>query len=133
MRIYYAHCMAIYDTPQEARDLEFLTRLFPGADIINPNTPDINYSCAAIRAAYEGTTIRAGHEIMEKVFKPLVLSCYALVFRALPDGMIPSGVYKELTWAREVGMGIVELPAAMSRRELTHPQTSEYLREIGQR
>jgi hypothetical protein len=38
MRIYYAHCIAIYDTPQEQRDIETLQQL--GFEVVNPNCPE---------------------------------------------------------------------------------------------
>lgn len=135
MRIYYAHCMAIYSTPQEDRDITLLETIFPGECIINPNAPMINKQCAAIHAEVDaqGGDTRAGEIIMNTVFKPLVLSADVVVFRALPDGMIPAGVLKEVQWAVEAGIPVLELPSAMSRRELSLTATKQYLKEIGQR
>lgn len=35
MKIYYAHCQAIYGTVQEKRDIELLQRL--GFEVVNPS------------------------------------------------------------------------------------------------
>lgn len=40
MKIYYAHCIAIYNTPQEERDLEKIKKLFTAAEIYNPNNEE---------------------------------------------------------------------------------------------
>lgn len=39
MKVYYAHFMGIYNTPQEIRDILTLHNL--GLKVINPNSPDI--------------------------------------------------------------------------------------------
>lgn len=146
MKVYYAHCMAIYNTPQELRDMATLAAIF-GEPAVNPNCAEINAQCDALRAEVDahneylrapvpgrhGEFRDAGGEVMERIFKPLVASCDVLVFRALPDGTIPAGVFKEMTWAQENGTPILELPSGTSRRELTLAATKQYLREIGQR
>jgi hypothetical protein len=131
MNIYYAHCMAIYHTPQENRDVAALEEL--GFTVVNPNSWAVKESCEAVtaKALRDGTD--TSHAVMEAVFKPLVESCDALAFRALPDGSIPAGVSKEICWAKEAGLNIVELPAAVNRRTLSIDQTRAYLAEIGQR
>ena len=153
MRIYYAHCMAIYNTPQENRDVAMLEDLFRTdvsggwmGDVVNPNTPEVNEACRELRAAWNenrlevdvpgypgGTYDSASAAVMDRIFKPLVLSCEALAFRALPDGSIPSGVAQEIQWAVQAGLPVIELPSAVNRRTLTIEQTREYLSEIGQR
>jgi hypothetical protein len=141
MRIYYAHCIAIYHTPQEHRDIELIESVFPGATVINPSSRAIADECEAVRrdvASFNqyrlaGPPQDPSHEVMERVFQPLAKTCDVLVFRALPDGMIPAGVYKEITWAVEAGVPILELPSATSRREMSTTQTRQYLKEIGQR
>lgn len=154
MRIYYAHCMAIYGTPQEDRDMALLERIFPGEAVINPNTPMISKQCDAMRAEIEIYNVHtptcpggmkcmgyaphthprdASGEIMTRIFQPLAKGCDLLVFRALPDGMIPSGVLKEIQWADEARIPVLELPSAMMRRELSVAATKQYLKEIGQR
>ena len=147
MRVYYAHCIAIYNTPQEQRDIEALENL--GFDVVNPNNPDIDQRCAHIRKEWStlhlpgtgelrdkyGPYDDAGHAIMEIIFRPLVSAskCDGVVFRGLPDGRIPAGVLKELDWARECGLPILELPSNFTGRSMTVDHTREYLREIGAR
>lgn len=143
MIVYYAHCMAIYDTPQEERDLVTLAKL-GFAKIINPNSTPYSAACAEIRAEAaadpRGFVFRDGKRygdpsdaIMVHVFKPLVDTCDVVAFRALPDGMIPSGVAKEVWWAVNAGKIVIELPSALNRRALSTVATREYLTEIGQR
>lgn len=148
MMIYYAHCQAIYNTPQEQRDLALLKSL--GFTVINPNTPAIDAECAAIRTDITALRSReqdghltlkrraqlmpfkdAGEAVMTLVFKPLVAVCHALAFRALPDGRIPAGVAQEMLWFQ--GGPILELPSNVSSRVISVEATREYLLEIGQR
>lgn len=153
MRIYYAHCQAIYGTPQEARDLELLDQSFvlddSGGgpyDVVNPNDPAINARCAEIRATFGPNTTdnpvpgqpglyytEASGKIMHEVFEPLVASCDVLVFRALPDGSVPAGVLQEIRWAEERKIPVLEIPSWHLRRVLTVEETRTYLKEIGQR
>jgi hypothetical protein len=145
MRIYYAHCQAIYGTPQEDRDIETLNDL--GFEVVNPNQPAARDACAIARKAIDEQNaaqkqmygrlgyvlLDTSHEIMVGIFKPLVRSCRALAFRALPDGRIPAGVVKEIQWARDYGYPVIELPSNVMRREMSIVETREYLTEIGQR
>ncbi len=124
MKAYYAHCVALYDTTQERRDLRTMETL--GWDVLNPNTAEHQRGCEAARAA-DPTSGGMNY------FKPLVTGCDITVFRALPDGAIPAGVAKEIEWAREAGRTVIELPSGLSRRGLTVEQTREYIREVGTR
>ena len=131
MKVYYAHCQAIYDSPQEQRDVEMLKAL--GFEVINPNSPEYVAVAKKIKStpAYcvEGT---ASAMVMD-YFTKLVKDCDAVAFRALPDGTIPAGVAKEIEKAMTDGKPVFELPSCVSRRVLTVEQTREYLKEIGQR
>jgi hypothetical protein len=54
LRAYYAHCMAIYNTVQEDRDVSLLTKL--GFEVVNPNGPmhtdrDMDYYCRLAMSA----------------------------------------------------------------------------------
>lgn len=132
MKAYYAHCMAIYSTTQEDRDIETIENL--GFEVLNPNNPSIAAACNAIRERFLGIPdIDVSSFIMREVFRPLVESCDVFVFRALPDGAIPAGVAGELRWALEFGKPVIELPSAIARRSLSVEATREYLKEIGQR
>ena len=143
LKAYYAHCLALYHTPQEDRDIELLENC--GFIVINPSSADIEAQCKAIEAAWHSplrsidkrfTNITSrGEAVMELVFRPLLTptAVDVVVFRSLPDGRIPAGVAKEITWAEEVGIPILELPSNRSSRLMTVEQTREYLKEIGQR
>lgn len=136
MRVYYTHCMAIYNTPQERRDWDVLRHLGPDIEIINTNTQAIADECKLVREdfnSYPSPYTTSSHAVMEQVFKPLVHSCDVVAFRGLPDGTIPAGIASEITWAQEMGIPVIELPSAIKRRTLTIEHTRDYLQEIGQR
>jgi len=117
--VYYAHCKAIYNTPQEERDIRLLEKL--GFIVLNPNQSVHQENCIDYpdgEMAYFGN---------------LVLRCDLVAFRALPDGRIPSGVYWELDVAITNGRTIIELPSGIKSREMNLRQTREYLVECGQR
>lgn len=143
-RCYYAHCIALYGTPQERRDLKTLEDL--GFSVINPNSPDIEAQCREVREAFKNPVRHyverrflgmadAGQAVMELVFKPLLTptNIDVIAFRALPDGRIPAGVMKELQWARTNGLPMIELPSNLLGREMTVAHTREYLAEVGER
>ncbi len=117
LRVYYAHSMGIYNTPQETRDIETLMTL--GFEVLNPNKPQ--YS----KMAKE----RGGMD----VFRDLVQECDVLAFRAHVDMLIGSGVGLEIEWAEDLGMPIIELPSRIKHRTMDIATTREYLREVGQR
>lgn len=117
-KLYYAHCVGIYGTPQEERDMELLREMFPDWEVVNPN-------CIEFSKGYE----ERGMEF----FQDLVLAYDACAFRALPDGAVPSGVATEVIWFRQQKKPVIELPSAFTRRVMTLEQTREYLREVGQR
>ena len=112
MIAYYAHCMEIYGTPQEARDIEIIKSL--GFTVLNPNEPQHQAGCKGVGMEY---------------FQKLVEESDLLIFRALPDGSVPSGIAKEIEWATI----IIELPSCIDRRTLTLDQTRTWLKECGQR
>ena len=127
MKAYYAHCLHIYGTPQELRDIQTLQAL--GFDVINPNSPEIEAKCKEIRDVFG----RDSSDVMRMVFKPIAQTCDVLAFRALPDGRIPAGVAKEIEWAREFSRPVIELPAALHDRTMSVESTRAYLQEVGQR
>jgi hypothetical protein len=121
-RVYYAHCIALYDTQQEGRDIDTLTGL--GWVVVNPNQPKIE--CEVQRRKELGVNYML-------IFRDLIKTCDIVAFRALPDGSIPSGVHKELGYATELALPVIELPSSISRRGLTREQTHEYIAEVGKR
>jgi hypothetical protein len=122
MRIYYAHCLAIYDTHQEKRDLATLRAL--GFEVLNPNMPEVARTVRDLKAS--------GREDYMDYFNILVGTCHAFAFRALPGGAIPAGVQKELDCAIKLGLPVIELPTLVGRK-LSLDDTRQYLTEIGQR
>jgi hypothetical protein len=121
MTVYYAHCMALYGTPQEARDIELLRSL--GFKVINPGDPEI---CKVVEPLWD-------HNARMAFFEQYADSCDVIAFRALPGGAIPSGVMKEIGWFKERGKPVLELPGFVLRPVLNYEQTKAYLHEAGQR
>jgi hypothetical protein len=120
--------MAIYNTPQEQRDIELLEGL--GFEVLNPNSP--KHIKAVEKIQEKGKTCfganNSGVLVME-YFTNLVEKCDVVAFRALPDGRIPAGI------AKEIGCGktVFELPSGIVKRTISIEETREYLREAGQR
>ena len=116
--IYYAHCKAIYGTPQEKRDVELLEKL--GFEVVNPSEEIHEKLCRE-------------REDKMSYFVELVKDCGVLAFRSLPNGDIPVGVAKEIDVALEHNIPVIELPSLSLRRRLTISETKTYLCEIGER
>lgn len=114
--VYYAHCISIFDTEQERRDVGTLEAL--GLRVFNPN-------CTACTEGYKKNG-------MDHFF-PLVDACEVFAFRSLASGEVPSGIYQEFLWAVQQKKAIIELPTAVQRRALSVDQTREYLKECGKR
>ena len=140
MKVYYAHCLNIYDTKQEERDLELLRAM--GFEVLNPNEDVHRDKALEIRRKVEEglrtdaereAAKGAGSEKVMEYFKELALGCDAVAFRALPCGSISIGVAKEIAVVAGAGKPVIELPSGMLRRTLTVEETREYLREAGQR
>ena len=115
-KAYYAHCKAIYGKPQEQRDIALLESL--GFEVVNPS--DIKW--------YDRWK---EHEMAAKDI--FATECDLIVFRGLPGGKIPQGVFKEINAFRRIGKPVLELPSSLLEREQTLEQTREYLCEVGQR
>lgn len=124
MRVYYAHCKAIYGTPQEERDIELLEVL--GFEVVNPND-------AKLDALYKEFKLRRPDDDPMFFWRLQVHDCDALAFRALPGGELPAGVLAEIEQARHEKKPVFELPTFYNRRKLTVEETRAYLAEIGER
>jgi hypothetical protein len=131
VRAYYAHCVALYGTRQEERDLATLAAL--GLEVLNPNTPETQARCDEVRAEANAAGVGDPGAAVMETFREMVLGCDALAFRALPDGSIPAGVGLELSWAIEAGKPVIELPSCVTRRTISVQATREYIRENGNR
>jgi len=116
MKIYYAHCVSIFNTHQEARDIKLLEDL--GYEVHNPNNE---------------VDARGYKEFGMSYFHSLITRCDVVAFRALPGGQIPAGIYKEINWAIDASIIVIELPSSISQREMSVAATREYLSEVGQR
>ena len=136
MKIYYAHCLALYDTKQEKRDILTLESL--GFTVINPNTSETQAACDRIKmwATFANQIahryVDPSAEVM-KYFERFAKECDAIAFRALPDGRIPGGVYTEIQMFKKEGKPVVELPSNILSRQMTIEQSREYLGEVGYR
>jgi len=124
-KIYYAHSMSIYSSPekenkQEKRDIAMLEAI--GFEVFNPNQPWIQEKCKELGAN--------SMSLFESMVKE---DTQALAFRAHPDGTIGAGIVKEIAWAKEVDHPVIELPSSITRRSLSVDDTREYLKELGQR
>jgi hypothetical protein len=127
-KVYYAHCLGLYNTPQERRDID--TLLFFDFIVVNPNCAEVQEKCDWIKA--NSVQPDPGAEVME-YFKKFALECDAIAFRALPDGSIPAGVAKEIAMFKAEDKPVIELPTAVLKRTLSVESTREYLGEVGYR
>lgn|SRR6187402_1262117 len=131
MKVYYAHFMGIYNTPQELRDIETLTKL--GLEVINPNIPEVQAEVEKFKVTF-GPTYNQNYMVMfEEVFFKRIRDCEVFAFRGLPDGRIPGGVAMELKVAQDEDKIIIELPCGTHSRKMDADSTKEYLRDIGER
>jgi hypothetical protein len=108
--------MEIYDTPQEERDLNTIISLFPNAEIYNPNNIDAQNGYKLDGMEY---------------FYGIIDTCDLLIFRGLPFGKIPAGVFNEIEHAKMIRkIPIVELPSFIDRK-MSIDDTKLYLNEVG--
>jgi hypothetical protein len=114
VRAYYAHPLTLYDTPQERDDENLLAEL--GYSVLNPNAPQHAQGYAESGMDY---------------FRMVIQRCTVFAFRAFPDGSIPSGIVKEIGYARDLGLPVFELPTGVLRRGLSVELTREALHEGG--
>lgn len=131
MKAYYAHCKALYDTPQEVRDLKLLRTLFAD-NFVNPNNRQVDADLQRLRDAHASYPQSLYVSTMD-YFEKFADECDIIVFRALPDGRIPSGVAQEIQWFRQRGKPVLELPSNILSRVMSLDATREYLTEVGER
>jgi hypothetical protein len=137
MKVYYAHCLSLYGTKQESRDIATLESL--GFTVENPNCPLVQEACDFIRAdalawnERNAPELRNPSEEVMEYFRGFTLTCDCIAFRALPDGRIPGGVYKEIAMFKQAGKPVFELPSGVLSRGMTIEQTREFLGEVGYR
>jgi hypothetical protein len=115
MKIYYAHFIGIYDTKQEQRDIELINNIFKNVDVINPNSKEND-------KLYKTKGM--------DLFFDYIKQCDLLVFRGLINGKIPAGVMKEINYAKQNNISVLELPSYIDR-EMTVDDTRQSLIELG--
>ncbi len=131
-KVYYAHSQALYNTPQEERDVDLLETL--GFEVVNPNSPEIQKLYQEWRDSLHSISMGKMH-----IFKKVIDGCDALAFRAHPSGGIPAGVAKEIEMAQGqymdggISIPVFELPRMLGERVLSVEATRAWLQEIGQR
>lgn len=118
MRAYYAHPISIDGTPQADRDMALIRSLGYEPYPIGKDKED---------------ALKKYKEIGMEAFKPYVLTSHVVIFRAFPDGSIGAGVGKEIGWADEGKIPVLEIPRQIPRRTLTPDETRAMLAELGQR
>ena len=91
-RIYYAHSMQIYNSKQERRELKFIKRIFPKAEIIDPAKYDRKWKNLS------------GKEVMAKCLD-LISNSEIVIFSAIEQdnkNFVGRGVYVEVKFAQEI-------------------------------
>jgi len=132
LKVYYAHFMGIYNTPQEERDVKTLKAL--GFDVVNPNMPETQKAVQTSIKKHQLLQSKDYYmDMFDEVFFSKVRECDIFAFRPLPDGRIPGGVAMELRVAQKNKKLIIELPCGIHTRSMGKDDTREYLRDIGQR
>lgn len=118
-KIYYAHPISIYDSPQEEKDLAFLKLLWPDAEIYNPNSK---------------LDSEKYKDYGMQWFLDRVADCNLVVFRSFPDGKIGAGVWEEIMFAKiNCSIPTLEIPILLESRRLTIDDTREYLKHARKR
>lgn len=120
---YYAHTMTSYGSTIETSDIQLLESL--GFDVLNPNTEEIQLGLKEY-IEKNGTA-----NVMEFFRDVIYEKCDMLAFRSIPNGQILSGVAKEITYAQDLGLPIIELPCSIAKRSMEYLETKQYLIELG--
>lgn len=115
---YYARPISIDGTKQQERDVALIYSLG---------------FCPYPIAEEKEKALAEYRKIGMDAFKPYVKDSAVLIFRAFPDGSIGAGVAKEIAWAVEFGVPVIEIPRQVERRTLSVDDTREMLKELGQR
>jgi hypothetical protein len=133
-KIYYAHSMSLYNTPQEQRDIKLLENL--GFEVVNPNDQMIVSQVDSIKAWGNDagkTKDEVSAEIMDFFFKKIIPNCDALAYRSFIDHKIGAGVWGEINCAQVNKIPIIELPTLTVGRMLDISETRNYLKLLGER
>lgn len=123
LKCYYAHTMTSYGSTIEAQDLITIKEL--GFDVENPNQAKHQVGCQRYAEEF------GKDKVMEYFEKIILNECDLLVFRALPNGQILSGIAAEVKYALALGIPVIELPCSLTKRMMEYPETKQYLIELG--
>lgn len=115
---YYARPISIDGTPQFDRDIKLIEMI---GFVPTPSPEDK----IEILKQYKIVGMEAFRESVE--------TSDILIFRAFPDGSIGTGVYKEIKWALDKNIPIIEIPRQIERRKLSVDDTRSMLEELGNR
>lgn len=134
LKIYYAHSMSLYNTPQESRDIKLLEDL--GFEVVNPNDPMLKDEVERIKfhaIDEQLTKDQVSERIMKHFFENVIPQCDALAYRAFIDQKIGAGVWGEIYCALELKKPVIELPTITVGRMLDIKETRNYLELLGER
>jgi hypothetical protein len=101
----------MFGTALEQLDLALLS--YMGYEVVDINTPEV-------QIAYKTHGMA--------IFQTMIMECDALFFRAFADGQIGAGVYKEIGYAIDIGIPVLEFPVNAHYRALSVAETRERLK-----
>lgn len=99
-RVYYAHPMSWYDTPEEYEDIKAISTI-PDVKVVNPNTPAFNCRVSKARTS--------GYPVMQIFADTIRDDIDALCFRRFKDGKLGAGVAREIFEAKIWGVEVWEI------------------------
>lgn len=99
-RVYYAHPMSWYDTPEEYEDVKAIAVMLD-AKVINPNTPAFETRVSKARTS--------GYPVMQIFADTIRNDIDALCFRRFKDGKLGAGVAREIFEAKIWGVEVWEI------------------------
>lgn len=91
-KLYYMHPMNTYGTELESRQLERISKIFKGWEIVNPNTPEHQEGCQRVKK-------ETGNAM--PYFIELASSCHGGVALPFRDGKFGSGIWAEALAIRQ--------------------------------
>lgn len=98
--LYFAHAINCYNTPYEQAALKLIAFKFPGAKIVNPNSPEHQEAYLAWRAASKD---RDNHRGMNYFYDEVLPACTGSVAMPFLDERFGLGVAGELKNTLESG------------------------------
>lgn len=115
-KVYYARPINIYGTKEDERNLNLIKSL--GFEIHDPYKPELQQEYKT-----EGMS----------VFFKEIKKCDILIFKSLYNGKITAGVYKEIKFALDNNIKVIEIPSINNDRVLSVEDTRLFLKNIGYR